>query len=39
MPLALKCAREGATWPLAAVTELRENTLLEHDSNITISPR
>ena len=39
VPLALKCSREGAIWPLAALTELRNGTLTEKEENITVSPR
>jgi len=39
VPLAWKLLWAGLGWPVAAVAELRNGTLLEDDSNITISPR
>ena len=39
VPLAWKLLWAGLGWPIAAVAELRAGTLLEDDSNITVSPR
>ena len=39
VPLAWKLLWAGLGWPVAAVAELRNGTLLEDDSNITVSPR
>ena len=39
VPLAWKLLWSGLVWPVAAVAELRNGTLLEADSNITVSPR
>ncbi|KAG2490004.1 hypothetical protein HYH03_011471 [Edaphochlamys debaryana] len=39
VPLALRCAGQGAGWPLAAIEELKNGTLTEKPENITISPR
>jgi photosystem I subunit III len=39
VPLAWKLLWAGLAWPIAAVGELRTGTLLEDDSNITVSPR
>eukprot|EP00897_Mesotaenium_endlicherianum_P000573 jgi/Mesen1/10516/ME000083S10012 len=39
VPLALNIMSTGATWPLAAVSALRNGTLIEDDANITVSPR
>lgn len=37
VPLALKLAFSGWAWPLAAIQELRNGSLLEKDENITVS--
>jgi len=39
VPLAWKLLWAGLAWPVAALAEFRNDTLLEKDSNITISPR
>jgi len=39
VPLALKLSAQGAGWPFRVVRELQKGTLLEDDSNITVSPR
>lgn len=39
VPLAWKLLWAGLGWPIAAVAELRNGTLLEDDSKITVSPR
>jgi len=39
VPLAIKLALQGWAWPLAAVQELRNDTLTEKAENITVSPR
>ena len=39
IPLALKLAGQGAVWPLRAIQQLRNGTLIESDDNITVSPR
>jgi len=39
VPLAFNLLWAGLAWPVAAVAELRNGTLLEDDSNITVSPR
>lgn len=39
VPLAWRLLWAGLGWPVAAVAELRTGTLLEDDSNITVSPR
>lgn len=39
VPLAWRMLWAGLGWPVAAVAELRNGTLLEDDSKITISPR
>lgn len=39
VPLAWSLLWAGLGWPVAAVAELRNGTLLEDDSNITVSPR
>lgn len=39
VPLAWKLLWVGLGWPIAAVAELRNGTLLEDDANITVSPR
>lgn len=39
VPLAWRMLWAGLGWPVAAVAELRNGTLLEDDANITISPR
>lgn len=39
VPLALKLAFQGWTWPVSVVQELRNNTLTEKPENITVSPR
>jgi photosystem I subunit III len=39
VPLAWRLLWAGLGWPVAAVAELRNGTLLEDDSNITVSPR
>jgi len=37
--LALKSTLAAATWPLAALNELKSGKLLEDDSKVTVSPR
>ena len=37
--LALKSTLEAATWPLAALKQLKSGELLEDDSKVTVSPR
>lgn len=39
VPSALNIMFASAAWPLLAVRELQKGTLLEDDSNITVSPR
>ncbi|KAL4534634.1 hypothetical protein Ndes2526B_g05568 [Nannochloris sp. 'desiccata'] len=39
VPLAWKLLWAGLGWPIAAVAELRNGTLLEDDDKITVSPR
>ena len=39
VPGALNIMFSSAGWPLLAVRELQKGTLLEDDSNITVSPR
>lgn len=39
IPLALKLCAQGLGWPLRAVQQLRNGSLLEDDKNITVSPR
>jgi photosystem I subunit 3 len=39
VPLALKSTIAAATWPLAALAELRNGKLLEDDNKVTVSPR
>jgi photosystem I subunit III len=39
VPMALGMAFKGFAWPVKAVSELRNGTLLEKESNITVSPR
>jgi len=39
VPLAAKVALGGVGWPAKAISELRNGTLLESDSKITVSPR
>eukprot|EP00244_Chara_vulgaris_P012765 TRINITY_DN68_c0_g1_i3.p1 TRINITY_DN68_c0_g1~~TRINITY_DN68_c0_g1_i3.p1 ORF type:complete len:252 (-),score=57.09 TRINITY_DN68_c0_g1_i3:247-1002(-) len=39
VPLATKILLRGFTWPVAAVSELRNGKLIEDASNITVSPR
>lgn len=39
VPLALSILSKGFTWPLAAISELKNGKLLESDANITVSPR
>ena len=39
VPLAIKLAFQGVGWPLRAVQQLRNGSLLEDDKNITVSPR
>ena len=39
VPLAWKLLWAGLGWPVAAVAELRNGTLLEDDDKITVSPR
>jgi photosystem I subunit 3 len=39
VPLALKLSFQGIGWPLRAVQQLRNGSLLEDDKNITVSPR
>merc|ERR1712057_157189 len=39
VPLALNCVGRALGWPIMVIGELRAGTLLEKDSNITVSPR
>lgn len=39
VPLAFACIGKAFGWPLTVSSELRNGTLLEKDSNITVSPR
>ncbi len=39
VPLALKSTLAAATWPLAALNELKSGKLLENDNKVTVSPR
>merc|ERR1712227_391923 len=39
VPLAFACLGKAIAWPIMVVSELRNGTLTEKDSNITISPR
>merc|ERR1711959_376281 len=39
VPLAFACVGKALGWPIMVVGELRAGTLLEKDSNITVSPR
>eukprot|EP00890_Picochlorum_soloecismus_P000612 jgi/Picsp_1/1551/NSC_05029-R1_photosystem i subunit chloroplast precursor len=39
VPLAWKLLWAGLAWPVAAAAEFKNGTLLEDDSNITVSPR
>ena len=39
IPLAIKFATSGFSWPLAAIQEFTSGNLLADDSDITISPR
>merc|ERR1711964_903430 len=39
VPLAFACLGRGFGWPALVLGELRNGTLLEKDSNITVSPR
>jgi photosystem I subunit 3 len=39
VPLALKLTTTGLTWPIAAVSALRNGSLIVPDSKITVSPR
>merc|ERR1719440_2478959 len=39
VPLAFACLGKAIAWPIMVVGELRNGTLTEKDSNITISPR
>lgn len=39
VPMAWRLLWAGLGWPIAAVAELRNGTLLEDDDNITVSPR
>jgi photosystem I subunit 3 len=39
VPLAFKLLWQGFGWPFAALWELKTGSLLEKDSNITVSPR
>ncbi|MCO5547859.1 hypothetical protein L7F22_001311 [Adiantum nelumboides] len=39
IPLASRLAWRGFTWPLAAISELRNGKLIEDNANITVSPR
>ena len=39
LPLALKSTIAAATWPLAALNELKSGKLLEDDNKVTVSPR
>merc|ERR1711939_459933 len=39
VPLAFACVGRAIAWPIMVVSELRNGTLTEKDSNITISPR
>merc|ERR1719387_1906372 len=38
IPLAFSCIGKAIAWPIAVVGELNNDTLMEKDSNITISP-
>jgi len=39
VPLAATCFGKALGWPVSVFSELRNGTLLEEDSNITVSPR
>merc|ERR1719378_1253878 len=39
VPLAFSCLGKATAWPILVVGELNSGTLLEKDSNITVSPR
>jgi photosystem I subunit 3 len=39
LPLAFKCTVAAASWPLAALAELKGGKLTEADSKVTVSPR
>ena len=39
VPLAWRMLWEGFGWPLRAFAEARNGSLMEDDSNITVSPR
>merc|ERR1712072_59096 len=39
VPLAFSCIGKAVGWPILVVGELNNDTLLEKDSNITVSPR
>merc|ERR1712014_325537 len=39
VPLAFACLGKAIGWPVMVSSELRNGTLLEKDSNITVSPR
>ncbi|KAK9821436.1 hypothetical protein WJX81_006016 [Elliptochloris bilobata] len=39
VPLALRLSLQGAAWPLKAVRELQQGSLVERAENITVSPR
>merc|ERR1719387_2877419 len=39
VPIAFSCIGKAIAWPVLVVAELNNNTLLEKDSNITVSPR
>merc|ERR1712224_105374 len=39
LPLAYACVAKALGWPIMVVGELNAGTLLEDDSNITVSPR
>merc|ERR1739848_514792 len=39
VPLAFACVARALGWPIMVAGELRAGTLLEKDSNITVSPR
>merc|ERR1719198_2760880 len=39
VPIAISCLGKAIGWPLLVVGELNSGTLLEKDSNITVSPR
>merc|ERR1711877_35564 len=39
VPLAFACLGKAIAWPIMVVSELRNGTLTEKDSNITVSPR